>query len=255
MAYEIRPMSLGEILQTGLSVLCSHFWLLVGLAAITYVPLGVVQEAFPIAAGIFARGEGSPASPLALVLLSLVALVVLGVVAPLASAAMTAALGDIYLGRPTGVGPALHRAWALFIPLAWTTLLSYGIIALGMVALIVPGLWLIFAYFVSSQVVLLEGLSGMAALRRSSELMRGNKGRAFVMALAVGLLQAVVSGATAAALPSLPLFGAAVGTVVSTVSMAYLIAVTVVFYFDLRCRRDTFDLEELARSSPPRGAY
>jgi hypothetical protein len=104
-------------------------------------------------------------------------------------------------------------------------------------------------------VVLLEGLSDMAALRRSSELMRGNKGRAFVMALAVGLLQAVVSGATAAALPSLPLLGAAVGTVVSTVSMAYLIAVTVVFYFDLRCRRDTFDLEELARASPPRGAY
>lgn len=253
MAYEIRPMSLGEILDIGFRLLRNHFWLLVGLAATIYVPLGLVGEAFPIAAGISASGEVLSASPLALVLLSLVTLVVVGVGAPLASAAMTAAVGDIYLGRPTGVAPALRRAWALFMPLAWTTLLSYAIIAAGLLLLIVPGLWLMLAYFVSSQVVLLEGLSGMAALRRSGELMRGNKGRAFLMALAVGVLQAVVSGATTSALQDLPLLGVAVGTVVSTVSMAYLIAVTVVFYFDLRCRRDAFDLEHLARMIEPRG--
>ncbi len=251
MAYEIRPMSLGEILQAGFSLLRSHFWLLVGLAAIIYVPMGLVREALPFATGVAASGEGSPASPLALVLFALLTILVFGVGTPLASAALTVAVGDIYLGRPTGVGPALRRAWALFLPLVGTTLLSSVFISLGLLALIVPGIWLALAYFVSWQVVVLEGLSGMAALRRSGELMRGNKGRAILVSLASGVLHGVVLGGASWALQGWPLAFAAVGTVVPTLFMAYLIAVTVVFYFDVRCRCDSFDLEQLARAIAP----
>src|SRR6187455_3333906 len=43
MAYEIRPMSVGEILDTGFRLLRNHFSLLVAISAIAYVPMGILQ--------------------------------------------------------------------------------------------------------------------------------------------------------------------------------------------------------------------
>ena len=45
----------------------------------------------------------------------------------------------------------------------------------------------------------------------------------------------------------LPSLGALLGSLAEAVGVAFASAVSVVFYFDIRCRKESFDLEHLAR--------
>lgn len=251
MAYEIRPMSVGEILDTGFRLLRNHFGLLVGLSALAYVPMGVLNL---IADGFLASahtGESVAGAPL--MIFALIMFLVYLIAAPIASTAMTLALGDLYVGRPTSAGEALRQTWSIIVPVIGTGLLSSILIGLASLLFIIPGIWLTFAYWVAPQVMVIERVFGMAALRRSSELMKGNKGRGFVIGLAVLLLMGVMSGGATWALTAWPVIETIASTAVTIVTYAFLYAVNVVFYFDVRCRREAFDLEHLAQLVEQRG--
>jgi hypothetical protein len=252
MAYEIRPMSVGEILDTGFRLLRNHFSLLVIISAIAYGPMGLLQLAIAQFTGMNQGHAGSMIVPL-LVFVLVMALVVI-IAFPLSSTAMTMALGDLYVGRPTSAGQALRQSWSILLPVVGTGLLSSILIGLAMLLLVIPGIWLMLAYWVSTQVMVVERIFGMAALRRSSELMKGNKGRGLVIGIVVVLLMSVVSGGATWALNAWPSVNAIASTIVGIVTYAFLYAVNVVFYFDVRCRREAFDLEHLARLVEQRGA-
>ncbi|MBX3025945.1 hypothetical protein KF840_13645 [bacterium] len=252
MAYEIRPMSVGEILDTGFRLLRNHFGPLVAIAAIAYGPLGVLQLALVRVTGGGHGQAGAMLAPL-LVVVGLMMLVVF-VAFPLASTAMTMALGDLYVGRSSSAGQALRQSWGILLPVVGTGLLSSVLIGLGMLLLVLPGIWLVFAYWVSTQVMVIERIFGMAALRRSSALMKGNKGRGFVIGFVAMMLMSVVSSGATWALNAWPSVNAIASTIVGIVTYAFLYAVNVVFYFDVRCRREAFDLEHLARLVEQRGA-
>ena len=253
MAYEIRPMSVGEILDTGIRLLRNHFSLLVAISATAYVPLGIAQFGFALI-GSGADQEHSAAILMPIVIvIGLMALIIV-VAIPVSATAMTMALGDLYVGRPTSVGKALGQSWSILLPVVGTGLLSSILVGLGMLFFIIPGIYLIFAYWVSSQVMVLERVFGMAALKRSSELMTDNKWRGFVIGLVVVALISVVSGGATWALSACPTLNAVASTIVGAATYAFLYAVNVVFYFDVRCRREAFDLEHLAQLVEQRGS-
>ena len=191
MAYEIRPMSVGEILDTGFRLLRNHFSLLVAISAIAYVPLGIVQFGLALIGRGADRSRPPRSSCRSLIVIGLMVLVII-VAFPLSATAMTMALGDLYVGRPTSVGKALRQSWSILLPVVGTNLLSSILIGLGMLFFIIPGIYLIFAYWLSPQVMVLERVFGMAALRRSSELMTDNKWRGFVIGLVVVALISVL---------------------------------------------------------------
>jgi ABC-type antimicrobial peptide transport system permease subunit len=93
--------------------------------------------------------------------------------------------------------------------------------------------------------VILEGRSGMDALRRSRALMKGNIGTAFVL----GFLLSVIGfclGTVAGLLPGL--IGAVAAAIIQTICFILGVAALVVFYFTSRCKLENFDLTILART-------
>lgn len=252
MGYEIRPMAIGEILDTGFRLLRNHFGLLVSLAAVVYVPVGVLGHVVTAASQADPQVVQANLMPMLLAVAALLVVAAIGF--PWIGTALTAALGDLYVGRPTSVGTALGQAWSILLPVVGTSMVAMLFITLGFIALIVPGVWLVLMYWVVSQVMVIERVFGMQALRRSSELMKGNKGRAIVLGLVVGILQAVVSTGATWALSPWPLLNSIASTLVGMIAFAFFYAVGVVFYFDVRCRREAFDLEHLARLVEQRAA-
>jgi hypothetical protein len=84
-----------------------------------------------------------------------------------------------------GARPALARTLGRWGPLAGAALL-YGIaVAGGLVLLIVPGIWMLFALQFTPQAVMLDGASWRAAPRRSFALVRGRFGYVARMTLTV----------------------------------------------------------------------
>lgn len=266
MSYEIRAMSLGEILDTGFRILRDHFSLLFGLAAFVGVPLIAVQ----MSASGLQGGEGvSPARLIPLLVFCLLYLVVLSIV----PAVVTVAVGDVYLGRTATIGGSLRTALPKLMPLMGTFLLFALVMLVPMVvggilvAVAGPSLGRWFSVLVIAllvivtfrlglsmlvlwQVCLLEETYGLAALRRSRSLTEGN----LLRGLAITLLGAVLTSVMTWGIQMLftfvpaPALAAIASGLAQGLGMAFTSALAVIFYVDLRCRKEAFDIDHLAAS-------
>lgn len=253
MAYEIRPLSFAEILDTGFRILREQFRPLMTLVGVLYGPAVFFGGSMWLAVrGVVMAGAPPDLGRLAAVapwlLIAGVLLVLWMIVAwPVTVAATTHVVGEAYLGRPVDVRAALHAGWSMMMPLAGTSLLMSMMVMLGFLLLIVPGLYLLLSYALVWQVMVLERVYGMAALRRSARLATGHRLRILAVWLVVSVLGSVVGGGLQFVLGYLPGLGMIASLTVQAVSTAFATAVLVVFYFDIRCRKEAFDLEHLAR--------
>ena len=240
MSYEIRAMSFGEILDTGFRLIRNHFVLLVGISAIFYVPFGIVVNSLATGAG------GGPPGPEQIFMLLGVSLVALAVINPVVMAAITHGVGESYLGRSASIGGSLRVGLSILLPLIGTTILAVLAELVGFVLLIIPGIYLAFAFLLLQQVMVLEGRFGFAALTRSHELMKGHKLRGFGIVVVSSILVTVLSTGVGLLGGFLPFVGPVLEAFAQAVGYAFMSAVIVVLYFDIRCREEAFDLEHLA---------
>jgi hypothetical protein len=145
------------------------------------------------------------------------------------------------------LGDAFRRGLAILGPVLGTSLLA-GLAVLGAtLLLVIPGIWVGLGLVLLSQVMVLESRFGAAALRRSLELMKGQRLRAFGIAFVVVLLSALLGIAVQLVVGFIPVVGPIGSGLVSAVSGAYMAAVWMALYLDIRCRTEAFEIEQLAR--------
>src|SRR2546428_1128710 len=144
MGYEIRAMSFAEIMDAGFRIVRQHFGVIVGIAAALYVPVAIlVSLVVPhpaLGADPWAALGGGRLG--FLVLLGLYAIVV----SPIVSAAITFAIGEIYLGRSVSVGHSLRVGASMLLPIVGTSLLVGICVMLGLVLLVIPGVYLLLCF-------------------------------------------------------------------------------------------------------------
>ncbi len=88
-------------------------------------------------------------------------------------AAAVVAVSDRYQGLAMNWRTAVRRALSRFWPLIAMTLLFYLGIGVGLVLLVIPGVYLLVAWFVSHAAFMIEGENPTRALGRSLDLVRG----------------------------------------------------------------------------------
>jgi uncharacterized membrane protein len=140
--------------------------------------------------------------------------------------------------------------------LSLIVLKGLGIIVL--LAAVVAVLWLALRVSVANPPIVLETSGPIQALRRSFHLTKGHAWRAFRVLLvgavvtvfiggAVnGVINAVLSGLGGANAAFEFMWAAIAGTISTAITAPLSAALTVLFYFDLRVRKEGFDLERLA---------
>lgn len=244
----LRPLSLGEVLDVSF-----------GLYRSLFVPLlvvAVICQAIPMALGVYLGASGAMFSNLPLSLLYGALAVILG---SIGVAASTFIVSDAYLGRETSATVALQRATTLLGRLIVISILTSILVGLGFLLLIVPGVILLSGLLLSTVVAVLEAPpSATAAMGRSWDLTRGFRGKVFLTVLVAFLLLLV---------PSIAISGAdaILGDSDGTVSLIILVleavlqifiypfayVVMTVLYYDLRVRKEGFDLELLASALQP----
>lgn len=246
MRYKIQQLSLGGILDQAISVTKNHFG---KFFLITLGVFGLNAAVLLITAQLPKQQIGPIEVPIAdestqmlLRVLNLLSIIV----GPITNAAIVHGIAQAYLGKSLSVGDSLRRAFGAFIPLFWTWLLVGLAIAGGFLLLIVPGILCAFWFTLATQVVVIEKVSGIAAMKRSKALMKGNIGTLFAMCFVIGaLMWALLIGAFFIGQPQVQ---AIVMAVVQSLVMIIGSAATVVFYFSCRCKHENFDLQLLAES-------
>jgi hypothetical protein len=175
-----------------------------------------------------------------------------------ASAAVLRAVSVAYLGGEPDWRDSLRAATARLRSLIWLGLLMGGGLVLAAIALFLPSIWLGVSWSVAFPVLIAEGTLGTGALRRTFHLVRGRWWATFgalvlafmfqafvglVLAIPLGLVMSSrESGSTLALVVS-----AVVGILSSVITTPFMASVLVLVYFDLRVRKEGFDLELLAQ--------
>lgn len=244
-APELIPRGYGGILDASLELYRQNFLLFVGIAGVAYIPLAVVQVLF---AG--AR-EASTAGVVATVVLTIVTVFL----AIFVSGAMTKAISDVYLGVEASVFGSYRYVMRRWLPYIGTNLLCVLLVYAGIALCVIPGI--IFAFWIAfaSEVFVIEGPSGWEAIQRSRQLISGHWGRAFVLMFLVGVLGAILQMIPVSIITAL-LKESAAGQALSvawqgianTVVTPFSTAALILLYYDLRIRKEAFDLEVLAEN-------
>jgi hypothetical protein len=271
--YEIRAMGFAEILDVALRLVRSHFVVLTGCAAVLYLPLALVSAALvPVTER---AGELGSDELLRLAALFLSVLLAVLLLSPIVTAAITHALSELFQGRGAAIAPSLRvglgmasaliATWGLaslailgpfLLPLfPWAIAGSKGLAIAVLVGVSCPmSIYVAVGFLPLTQAMVVEGVGGAAALGRSYDLMAGHRWRGFGLLFVCGILTSVLQSAATVPLAEIPPVQALGSGLAQAVGFAFMQAVNVLLYFDLRCRRDGFGLEQLPGPGTPRPA-
>ncbi len=244
MRYKIQQLSLGGILDQAISLTKNHFGqffvITLGVFGLNAATLLIQAQLPTMKIGPIEVPVPDPSTQRLIQVLSFLSIIV-GVIT---NAAIVHGIAQAYLGRKLTVGDSLRRALAAIIPLFWTWFLFGLSVMGGLILLIIPGILCAFWFALSTQVVVIEKVSGLAALKRSKALMKGNIGTMFSMGLVIGVLVWLIM--IGAYFIGQPHVRAIVMSVLQSVVTIVSSATGVVFYFSCRCMHENFDLQLLA---------
>jgi len=233
-----EPRDVGGLFGDSLRVFISHAWLFILLSAAVVIPVEIIVEGIGLEMLTSSYDESPP-------LAESIAPSVVGflVVTPIITAISIYALQSIAEGQRPSAGQVFVAGFEAFTPLFGAVLLAAIGIALGFVALFLPGVYLLIRWYFVPQAVVIEGARGPAALTRSSEIVQGSWWRT------LGL---VVLANVAVAIPALLLLApfnaiaastdqavwALVGTILATsVTTPFVALYSTFLYYDLLARR------------------
>jgi hypothetical protein len=293
MSYELRPLSLAEILDAAFRLVQTEWKTLVGLSLIMQIPLVLLALAVPwmfdpLAQPFAAEDEVTPE-----ILLEMVSAIGgLGLLYlflyPFIAAAVTASVGNFYLGRRFELADAAraglrtlfrlvasYLVWAIAYVGAMMLAVGAAMLAfvvggavignlleaaggIGVLIAVLLGLavggvalfWVLFAGMVSSllpPIAVLESNGILETVQRAFTLGATSKWRLIGIVMTTGLIVGFPVFGAQMLIGMIPIMGLLIWAAFQAVGFAFTTAVTVVLYFDLRCRVENYDLELLAQ--------
>jgi hypothetical protein len=157
----------------------------------------------------------------------------------IASPAISVAFGSVISGRRVSVLEALGASVRLMPRVFAAVLLSILPCVLGMMLLIVPGIYLVIALSLFTQVIVFERARPIGALRASLSLMQGNILRGLAILLVGGLGTLVLDVGVELTLGSIPVIGPLAVLGSYAIGFTYFEVVRVLLYVDIRVRNET----------------
>jgi len=259
---DLRPLSLGELLDRTFTLYRQHFALFVGISAIPHLLVLALNLANTLAStGTATPRQGQlPSTGLMAggVVVAILGIAIYLIVYLFAQGGTFFAVSEIYLGRTTTIGASLRRMRGKVLKLLGVTILNGLAVGAATILLIIPGIYMLCRLMACVPAALFEDLGPGESLSRSFDLTKNEAGRAFVIWLLYFVLAIVAAtlfefpfsfmaglavrqtGSPAQLWTALMHVGNFLGTVLVT---PYLTIATAVFYYDLRVRKEAFDLQ------------
>jgi glycerophosphoryl diester phosphodiesterase family protein len=264
---DLRPMTLGEVLDRTFTLYREHFFLFAGITALPYLLMLIFRFGLLILQRGAITGTApnlqSPGLLGGFVAGAFGSFFLLYLMIGLAQSATIAAVSDLYLGRPTTVGESYAKARGRILVVFAVMIMTFLATVVGLIFLIIPGIYLACRLAVSVPVAIVENQSPVASMERSMELTKDNAGQMFLLLLLVvvigwvvgAVLQAPVAYfAFTSALTKHPIsFGVSAYSYVAE----YIAQVIVgpigtisacLMYYNLRVKKEGFDIQHLMNS-------
>jgi hypothetical protein len=260
----LRQMGIGELVDGAIKLYRRDWLTLMGIAALALIPVTFIQVwVTQIAVGSlneFATQAEFAAMTSQIIVITLVFVAVqLLIVQPFLVAAISRAAADAYLGERVTLGRTLRYALSRLPAILWITIITSVLTIIGFILLIVPGIIAAVRLSLTPAVLVVEDVRGTKAVGRSWRLTAGHSWRVLGTLILSGLI-----GAIGAAIIQIPtetistMVGpdgwpvSALGSVLASVLITpFSLLIVVLLYFDLRVRKEGFDIEVMAQELAP----
>jgi Membrane domain of glycerophosphoryl diester phosphodiesterase len=265
---DLRPMSLGEVLDRTFKIYRNHFWLFAGIAALPsgiLLILRVANSARTAWRGgrviISAQSPGvSPSAILTGVVVAVVFMLAFFALLGYAQAASVFAVSDLYLGGAAGLRQSYSRVGTKGLRIMVIFMLVAMIVFVGLLLFIIPGIFLGCRFALAVPISMLENTGAVRSLERSMQLTKGHTGEIFVVLLMVIILTYVVilvfqvpfmfvAIAAAKAHQALSFLTLLLVNLASFLSEVLVWPVGTIalslMYYNLRVRKEAFDIQHL----------
>jgi len=269
--FDIRPMGLADILDSSIRLYRHNFGPFLGIVAIAWAPALAIQlYAMHWYMSLFISGQPSEVDFLSLaggaMALVLASAVVYLVAVPLAQGALIWAISKRYLGQTIGIGEAyrvvVDKLGHIVLAIILTSLVAF----LGTLACVIPGIVFAFMFSFTIPEVVLGNRNAVDAMRRSWELAAYDFWKVvltlFVLSLLVGIIGAALGApfqwVTMIPVPAekmtlLYTFSGGMRGLVQVILQPVQIVGTILLYYDLRIRKEGFDIQLLAETVEKEG--
>jgi hypothetical protein len=233
-----RPRDLSALVGDSLRVFARHFGTFLILSAVVVVPVHLIVSGVGLEQ-LTADYDSSPSLAETIIPTAVSYLVV----APLINAICIYALHSVAEGGRPRAASSIVEGFEAFTPIFLAILLAAIGIAVGLLLLILPGVYVAVRWYFVPQTVVIEEARGPRALSRSWDLTDGFWWRTFgivVVGNLIALLPAVVLSAplAAAAESSDRALWSLIGTIATeTLTAPFLALLSTLLYYDLRARR------------------
>jgi len=274
---QFEPMSIGRILDKTFTIYKNNFVRFITIVALIQVPIALINLLFtPLIHGGVAQpavetrdagaaesvsDSGSPMGrPVAIASSTVVAVFLLIVGNMLCQAALTKSVSESYLNREISVGQAYRFVLPKLLTLIGASLLIGLVVGVGFLLLVVPGVIFSLWFYLTTPCIVVEGQGVLGGMSRSKSLVSGNLGKVFLVGLLVTLITLVISMplGTVSSIGAMfiwrdsPMVGAIVNQFANVISQVLAMPIGasafILLYYDLRIRKEGFDLEMLAQS-------
>lgn len=262
---DLRPMTLGEVLDRTFKLYKNNFLLFAGITAWPFLALLVINIGFA-GSGLGAKPAAGTMPPSGMLTSMIAGGITFGLLYVFllgaAQAATVFAVSDLYLGRPTGLRDCYKRVGAKAVRVILILLMTGLIVAVGCLLLIIPGIILLCRTAISVPASMLEDSKSIRSIERSMELTKGYAGQMFVIFLMVWIMSWLV-----AAIFQVPFaflveaqHNVSFGTLVLQHLSGFVSQVLVgpigtiafsLMYYNLRVRKEAFDIQHLMASLGP----
>jgi hypothetical protein len=232
-----RPRDIGQLFGDALSLYGRNLGTFLLLAAAIAVPVEIVVGGIGLEQ-LSASYDESPSTAEAAITTAVSFLVI----APLITATTIHALRRAAAGERLAPGQSLVEGLEAFTPIFAAIVLAALGIAIGLVALIVPGVYLAVRWYFVPQAVVLDDARGPAALSRSGQVVQGHWWRTLWVALLANLAVAVpgllivAPFAAIASSTDREIWSLAGQTAAEVVTTPFVALVSTLLWYDLRAR-------------------
>jgi hypothetical protein len=228
-----RHRTLGELVGQTFELFGRHLATFLGLTLLVVAPIILVVDG----GWGGALADGGDAEPSVGAATTSLALSVV-VIPPLVTALHVAVVQALGRGEQPAVGSALRAAAPRLAAAVGAVALYTMAVALGLLALVVPGVWLAVRWYFGAQAAVVDGLGPGDALRRSAQVVQTRWWRTFGVLIAFSLVTGVLGAGVGAILRGID--NGAIYTSGYVLLEAVVVSLTAIFgtllFFDSRAR-------------------
>jgi len=258
---ELRPRSVGEILDAAVRLYRERLGALLLVSAAILVPISIVTTLVTLSAlpdeSTVTVNTNSPVFDTGDNAAQLGAIFVTALLSAIATTFVTAAttriVAEAYVGGRAETRDAVREAGRRALPLIGLTVVVSLATLVGYAFCFVPGIWIRVAWAVSTPALLLEGVGVFRALGRSFALTKVKFWLSFgvvwlsqLLVIGLGLGLAALFGLLTWSSNSADadtIAQSVASAVASIVTVPFAAAAIVALYFDLRIRAEAFDVQ------------